>query len=72
MEKLLLITVLALYSCRPEPIDNYKGAIIYDKRNPPINRIITMKCKEKDGYYFWEIVVLKVDYDKYEIGDTIK
>ena len=72
MKKLLLITVLGLYSCNPEPIDNYKGAIIYDKRNPPINRIITMKCKAKDGYYFWEIVVLKVDYDRYEIGDTIK
>ena len=72
MKKLLLIIVLCFYSCKPEPIDNYKGAIIYNKRTAPINMIVTMKCKHKDGYYFWEIPVMKFDYDKYEIGDTIK
>ena len=57
----------------PEPIENYKGDIIYGKHNPPIGMCFEVKHKNKDGKYdFKTIYVLEFDWNKYNIGDTIK
>ena len=57
-------------SCIPEPIDNYKGSIVCEKYNTDK---ITIKRLDKDSnYYFSTIYVLKIDFDRYNLGDTIK
>lgn len=77
---LLLVTILFLtISCRKiEPIDNYKGGIIYERHPKSINGDdnykFTIRCNDilNKKYYFITVNVLKLDYDRYFVGDTIK
>ena len=65
---------LFLTSCNPpEPIENHKGGIIYKKENPTIYMRFKVKYKDKDSKYnFKTVYVLEFDWNKYQVGDTIK
>ena len=60
-------------SCNPEPIENHKGGVIYKKENPPVGMRFEVKYKDKDSKYdFKTVYVLELDWNKYQVGNTIK
>ena len=60
-------------SCTSEPIENHKGGIIYKKENPPAGMRFKVKYKNKKSKYdFKTVYVLEFDWNKYQVGDTIK
>ena len=60
-------------SCTPEPVENYKGSIVYKKENSPDGMVFVLKYKDKDSKYdFKTVYVLELDWNKYKVGDTIK
>ena len=64
---------LFLTSCNPEPIENHKGGVIYKKENPPVGMRFEVKYKDKDSKYdFKTVYVLELDWNKYQVGNTIK
>jgi len=70
MKKLLLLLFVSIIftSCK-QPIDNYKGGVIYEKNM----EIVKIKLLNEDSiYYFKTIYLLKLDLDRYNVGDTIK
>ena len=67
------ISIMFLTACAPEPIENYKGGIIYQKENPPVGDRFRVKYKDSDSTYaFKTVYVLEMDWNKYSVGDTIK
>lgn len=66
------------------PLDNFKGTVVSEKQTyTNFGRVITeryfiLKVKGKkqslqtDSFYYQKVSILKVDYDKYQINDTIK
>ena len=74
-EQAFLYCLLAVVftSCTPEPIENHKGSIVYKKVNPPAGMMFELKYKDKDSKYdFKTVYVLELDWNKYQVGDTIK
>lgn len=70
---LYCLLAVVFTSCTPEPIENHKGSIVYEKQNPPAGMRFELKYKDKDSTYDFKIVyVLELDWNKYQIGDTIK
>lgn len=74
---LIMTLTLAIPSCMNiEPIDNYKGSIVYEKYINGIgtNYRFTIRCNDtiNNKYYFNNIIVMKLDYNRYNVGDTIK
>jgi len=69
MKKLLILaTLILLGSCsKAVPIENYKESIVYEKYTF-FGYYFSLKVKNE----FIEIRTLKYDYNKYNIGDTIK
>ena len=80
MKKLIiLLTTLSLLSCtKPKPIENYKGAIVYSKTiYVSLDRdydafYYTIKVGKDDSARFEEVRTMKFDFNKYDIGDTIR
>ena len=69
-----IIILSCLYSCNPEPIENYRGGIICEKKQ---NRFEYYQFKIKyinnqHKYAYKRVYVLDFDYNKYNLGDTIK
>ena len=72
MAKIILIAlILALTSCKEpkkrEALDNYVGGVVYEKGwgfDPFLHIRIGAEIRF--------VSVYKLDYEKYEIGDTIK
>ena len=71
---ILCLVICFLSSCNttngweqrnPEPLEKYKGSIIYDVGNG-YEFIIRIKDD------FKEVQVYRLDYERYAIGDTIK
>ena len=70
---LYCLLAVVFTSCVPEPIENHKGDIVYQKENPPAGMRFELKYKNKDGKYdFKTVYVLELDWNKYNVGDTIK
>ena len=67
------LIALVFISCTPEPIENHKDCIIYEKQNKTSGMRFSLKYKNKNGkYYFKRVYVLELDWNKYNVGDTIK
>ena len=67
------LLAVVFISCTPEPIENYKGSIVYKKENPPAGMRFELKYKYKESKYdFKTVYVLELDWNKYQVGDTIK
>lgn len=66
-----LLLSLSLMSCDKQPIEKYCSGIIIDKykNNSHSSTWIDIKY---NGNIINNIYLYNVDYDKYEIGDTIK
>lgn len=59
----------------PEPIDNYKCSVVYQKNSSRNNEVFEyiIKSRYKNSKYFFQKVrVLPYDWKLYEVGDTIK
>jgi hypothetical protein len=70
---LYCLLAVVFTSCNPEPIENHKGSIVYQKQNLPAGMRFELKYKDKDGKYdFRTVYVLELDWNKYSVGDTIK
>ena len=74
---LLLGLLLGVTSCTIEPLDNYKGAVVYLKQNPPAGMRVVLKIEGttdalKPYHYFIVVYVHELDYKRFEVGDTIK
>ena len=70
---LYCLLAVVFTSCTPEPVENYKGSIVYKKENPPAGMMFELKYKDKDSKYdFKSVYVLELDWNKYKVGDTIK
>ena len=67
---LFLITILC--SCEPEPIENYKDCVVYRKLQSKFGKEFTLKCKKDSIYYFKTVYVMELDWNKYNLEDTIK
>ena len=72
MKKLIIyLAIVLLYlSCkeRKSSLDAYKGGIVYHKRDGLLS--LRYHIKTVDGFVI--VPLYKLDWDKYEIGDTIK
>ena len=74
----LLLGIMSLYSCSNEPINNYNNCIIYQKHfnnlTGPYVVIRHKKCAPSYDtlYAFKRVYVMQLDYDKHNVGDTIK
>lgn len=67
----ILLFIVSLWSC-VQPIDNYKGGIIYIKDNRDTPSVV-IKLKDKnDKYFFKKIYLIDFDFNRYNVGDTIK
>lgn len=83
---LIFCSFFILTSCidiiHPKPIENYKSGVIFDKHDITSNKtlrfrfIIKMKGKKQDiqtdSFYYEYVYVLKQDFDRYNVLDTIK
>ena len=70
---LYCLLAVVFTSCTPEPVENYKGSIVYKKVYPPAGMMLELKYKDKDSKYdFKSVYVLELDWNKYKVGDTIK
>ena len=71
---ILLMSILTFSCSSPVPIDNYSGCIIKEKRknNFPEYFLIIQTKNVYEQYQLIKIEVLSSDYDRYNIGDTIK
>lgn len=72
---LILLMSILTFSCScPVPIDNYSGCIIKEKRknNYPEYFLIIQTKNVYEQYQLIKIEVLSLDYDRYNVGDTIK
>lgn len=68
-----IILSCCLYSCNPKPVENYKGGIVYEKNFNGINKWFEIKyINNHHKYAFKRVYVLDFDYNKYNLGDTIK
>lgn len=76
MKKYLFVSIILLFfSCSVvEPIDNYKNAVLYSKHEAMFERtfIILVIGEDSSKSEFKYVRLLKYDYDRYNIGDTIK
>lgn len=73
LKGLLLVLMLLLVSCVEEPVDNWKSAIVVDKFVNAVGGKFQLKYYTKDNEWkFAYIYVVKYDFDRYHIGDTIK
>lgn len=77
MKKITLILLLSLgilvTSCYEEPIENYRRCVVVDKNVQGKPWFKLKKWNGNDGRYNFKVVyVVKYDYDRYNIGDTIK
>ena len=77
MKKLLfLLTAIFLIGCA-EPINRYKGSVIINKKHVFAGYKIASQEEYIDnwgnpGVYLYEFYVYKYDYERFELGDTIK
>ena len=68
---LVLFLFLFLFSCDlKKDLSDYKGGVIYDKRMDLLTSELYVTIKYKNR--FKSINVYRLDYSKYNIGDTIK
>jgi len=76
MKKLIYLFMLALIVCgctKRQPIDNYKGAIIKSKSKFGERCTELIQIKDSiSGYKLEKISICWTDYDRYQVGDTIK
>lgn len=74
MKKILFILALALLtSCLSEekPLEDYKGSMVVGKSNALV-RQLQLKYKEGEKYKYHYVYVCQYDYERYNLGDTIK
>ena len=79
---LVIFSFFLLTSCivnlSPRPVENYKGGIIYEKKSyeDKYQFIIKMKGKKQDiqtdSFYYEYVYVLKADFERYNISDTMR
>lgn len=70
---MLAVLFFGCKSNRPEPIDNYKNYVIYEKKDDILGKSFKIKKKTKENVFEFEtIYVLDFDYNKFNVGDTIK
>ncbi len=69
----LTITLVLVNSTKKIPIENYKHSIVYEKATHTSEYSFILKYKDDDSVFkFKTVYIFKLDFDKYEIGDTIK
>ncbi len=61
-----IICSLLLLGCTKQPIDKYCGGVVYSKN--PLWMRDTIRKNDK----FHKVVLYRLDYDKYNVGDTIQ
>lgn len=75
MKKVILsiIAILCLISCNDTttPIENFKGAIVVRKR-VSLNLVVTLRYKHNSIFKDTTIYVIPYDYNRVQVGDTIK
>ena len=65
-----LLCICFLTSCRKrEPVELYKGGVVYLKKMSGAGEMY-YHIKKNGKFHF--IVLYKLDWDKYTVGDTIK
>jgi hypothetical protein len=69
---LIMLMIVFLSSCET-PIDNYKGSIVINKaENTPFGYKMVIRTNRKDIAVDRMIYVYKYDYERFNVGDTIK
>lgn len=55
------------------PIDNYNGDVVYERGSNGYGKYVLLKYKTKEGNYgFRRVYVEDVDFERYQVLDTIK
>jgi hypothetical protein len=67
-----MLLAFVFSSCSSEPIENHTGGIVYAKESPPAGKRFVLKYKADKKYKFKRVYVLDLDFNKYNVGDTIK
>lgn len=72
--KKIVFALLLLTSCSEQPIDNHKGGVIYRKSSTGAGNYVIIKYKESSDslYHLKRVYVMDVDYNRYNVLDTIK
>lgn len=66
----LLIIFFAYNALKEQPIENYKGSVVIEKNEK--NKFIKVKDITKENVRHKKIFTSDYDFNRYEIGDTIK
>lgn len=71
---IIIVTIFFLFtSCGVQPIENYEGGVVCEKWKTPVgNCRLFIKVHKEGKYRYTTISVLSFDYDRYNVGDTIK
>lgn len=72
MKNLYLLVSILLFSCHPESLNNYKGAIVHYKYRCAFECYVVLEQKYDTISYIKQINVTKYHFNKYNEGDTIK
>lgn len=73
MKKLLLLTLVILLCGCQRPIDKYKGAIILEKKGvTAVGFKVAIQKGFGDEACTFDVFVYEYDYNRYNVGDTIK
>ena len=68
--KSAIVAILLLASCATkEPVEKYCGGVIVYKGDAPVGNWFEIKY---NGKITGRVYLYKLDYDKYDVGDTIK
>jgi hypothetical protein len=59
-------------SCTEEPVENYRHSMVVGKFDSPPTFLLKKWDGGKQKYIFVTIYVCDYDFDKYNVGDTIK
>ena len=77
---LFIICIFTSCFYEPEPIENYKGSVVYQKysqkrnnsQNIEVFEYVIKSRLKNSKYFFQKVRVMPYDWSLYEIGDTIK
>lgn len=73
---LLIICSVSRNNLPKVPIENYKGTVISDKHIMDWGLTLKIQGKkqemQEDSFYYQYVRVNKIDYEKYNVNDTVK